>query len=155
MKIHPDFKELLEAFAAEGAELVVVGAYAVAFHARPRATKDLDLVVRGTSENLARAARALEKFGAPAEIAAHVSSLAEDEVVYLGQPPVRIDILRSIEGVATDDLFARAVPATFAGVPVRVISLDDLIANKTKVGRDQDRIDVKVLTRVREAGKKT
>lgn len=150
MEIYPDFKELLEALARGGVEFVVVGAYAVAFHARPRATKDLDIVLRGGSENLDRAARALEEFGAPRSITDHVRALAEDEIVYLGQPPVRVDLLRTIDGVTADDLFARAVDGSLGGVAVRIISLDDLIANKSQAGRDQDRIDVKLLERVRD-----
>jgi predicted nucleotidyltransferase len=149
MEIYPDFRELLEALARGAVEFVVVGGYAVAFHARPRATKDLDLVLRRSPENLARAARVLEEFGAPPSIVASVRSLKENEIVYLGQPPVRVDLLCAIDGVLADELFARSVGGALGGVPVRIISLDDLIANKTKAGRDQDRIDVKLLERVR------
>lgn len=150
MEINPDFRDLLSALVNEAVEFVIVGGYAVAFHARPRATKDLDVVLRGTAENLARTARAVTAFGAPAEFAAQLGSMREDEIVFLGQPPVRIDFLRAIDGVAIDDLFAHAVPATLGGVAVRVISIDDLIANKKAANRDQDRIDVKLLERVRE-----
>ena len=47
----PDFRELLEAFASAEVEAVLVGAYAVAFHGRPRATKDIDLLLAGTPES--------------------------------------------------------------------------------------------------------
>ena len=56
MDLPPDFRDLLEAFARDGVEAVLVGGYAVAFHARPRATKDIDLVLAGDGDNLARAA---------------------------------------------------------------------------------------------------
>jgi hypothetical protein len=46
----------LEEFAREGVEHVVIGGYAYAFHVQPRATKDLDLLLEGSAENLARAA---------------------------------------------------------------------------------------------------
>jgi hypothetical protein len=46
-------------------EFVVVGGYAVAFHGHPRATKDLDLLVRATPSNAHRVYRALGEFGAP------------------------------------------------------------------------------------------
>ena len=64
MDLPPDFRDLLEAFARESVEAVLVGGYAVAFHGRPRATKDIDLVLAGDGDNLARAARALSSFGA-------------------------------------------------------------------------------------------
>ena len=60
-----DFKDLLSVFGEEGFEFLVIGAHAVTFHAQPRYTKDLDIWVRPTVENAARAHRALCKFGAP------------------------------------------------------------------------------------------
>lgn len=39
MKLPPDFRDLLEEFASAGVEFLVIGGYALAFHARPRATK--------------------------------------------------------------------------------------------------------------------
>jgi predicted nucleotidyltransferase len=149
MDLHPDFKELLGEFARSSVDFVVVGAYAVAFHGRPRSTKDIDLVLAGSTENLARAAEALSRFGAPPEVVAGVRSLSPTEVVYLGRAPVRIDFLRTIEGVSAEDLFAHAATAEIDGVRLRIISLDDLIANKRAVDRPKDREDVKFLERVR------
>jgi len=149
MKLPPDFRELLEEFAREQVHSVIIGGYAVGFHARPRATKDLDVVLQGNPDNLERAARALRRFGAPHEVVEATRDLAEDEVVYLGQPPLRIDLLRSVEGLVTDDLFERAVTGTWDGLPIRVIALDDLITNKRAVGRPQDLADVAVLERAR------
>jgi hypothetical protein len=62
----------LEEFAREGVEFVIVGGYAFAFHARPRATKDLDLLLRGDAANLERAATALARFGAPGNVVAPI-----------------------------------------------------------------------------------
>ena len=149
MDLPPDFSDLLAAFAEEGVEFVVVGGYAVAFHARPRATKDIDLVLLGTAENLDRAADALARFGAPGAVVQATRALAEADVVYLGQPPLRIDLLRAIDGVSPTDLFAHAVETDWNGVLVRVISIDDLIVNKRAADRAQDRLDVSLLERVR------
>jgi hypothetical protein len=60
-----DFVEMLSALSETGVEFLVVGAHAVAVHARPRATGDLDLWVRPTPENAARVVTALARFGAP------------------------------------------------------------------------------------------
>ena len=144
-----DFKELLEAFVSEGVEAVVVGGYAVAFHGRPRATKDIDIVLVGSATNLAAAARALDRFGAPHNVIRAVSTLKPTEVAFMGRAPLRIDLLGGIDGVATDELFGRAVTATLDGVAVRVISLDDLITNKRAAGRPQDLLDAEFLERVR------
>jgi hypothetical protein len=149
MDLPPDFRDLLAELDRAGAECVLVGGWAVAFHGRPRATKDIDFVLRGTPENLARAAEALRTFGAPPSICDALRTMAPDDVVYLGQPPVRVDFLRSISAVATDDLFAHAVPARLDDVRLLVASVDDLISNKRAVGRPQDLLDVAFLEKVR------
>ncbi len=149
MDLPHDFKELLEEFAHAKVEAVLVGGYAVAFHGKPRATKDIDLVLAGDLDNLARAADALRVFGAPANVVAAVRALQPNEVAYMGQPPLRIDLLRSVEGLREDELFHRAIATHLDGVPLRVIALDDLIANKRAMGRPQDLLDVQLLEQVR------
>jgi predicted nucleotidyltransferase len=145
----PDFKDLLVEFARSGVEVVLVGGYAVAFHGRPRATKDIDLVLEGSPSNLERAAAALERFGAPLVVVDGVRKQGPSEVVYMGQPPLRVDLLRQIDGVDEGGLFARAVAAVLDGVAVRVISAPDLIANKRAVGRPQDLLDAEFLEQLR------
>lgn len=149
MDLPPDFKELLEEFGHAGVEFLLVGGYAVAFHGRPRSTKDIDLMLEGSLENLHRASEALARFGAPANVVAAVATMRPDDVVFLGQPPLRVDLMRVIDGVAPPGLFARAVPAELDGVRVKVISLDDLIVNKQASGRPQDLIDASFLEKVR------
>lgn len=149
MNLPRDFKDLLEEFAHEGVEHVVIGGYAVAFHAGPRATKDIDLLLGGSPENLERAARALARYGAPPNVVEATRTLAESEVVYLGRPPLRIDLLRALDGIAVSDVLKNAVTGILEGTPIRVIALDDLIANKRAAGRPQDLADVERLERVR------
>jgi len=98
-----DFAEMLNALSAEGAEVLVVGAYAVAGHGLPRATGDIDLWVRPTPENAARVWRALERFGAPRSRLTPASFTEPDIVYQIGLPPNRIDILTTIDGVAVPD----------------------------------------------------
>jgi len=149
MKLPPDFRDLLEEFARDGVEHVVIGGYAFAFHVAPRATKDLDILLEGSAENLARAANALERYGAPAAVVEATRTLAEGEVAYMGQPPLRIDFLRAIDGVEVETVFRNAVAGAWDGHPVRWISLDDLIANKRAAARPQDLADVARLEKVR------
>lgn len=63
----PDFKELLQCFHAHNVKYLIVGGYAVPFHAQPRATKDLDLFIKADPANAAAAYAALLSFGAPLE----------------------------------------------------------------------------------------
>ena len=148
MDLPLDFKELLEAFDSAEVDALVVGGYAVAFHGRPRATKDIDILLGGDEANLARAARALDGFGAPANVVRAVAEMGPTEVVFMGQPPLRIDFLRTIDGVESSALFERAVKGVLDGIAVRFISLDDLIANKRAAGRPLDLIDATFLERV-------
>jgi predicted nucleotidyltransferase len=149
MHLFQDFRDLLAAFVASGAEFVLIGGYAVIFHGRPRATKDLDLLVGIDEGNRERVAQALTDFGAPANVVEGARNLAPGEVVYFGVSPLRVDVLATASGIDFAEVHARAVAATLDGVPVRVIALDDLIANKRASGRPHDLADLAELERIR------
>ena len=120
MDLHPDFRDLLAEFAREHVRYAIVGGYAVGHHAKPRATKDLDLLVSPLGDNLERVGRALERFGAAPNIVAFVKTLAPSEIVYLGVPPVRIDILRTADGIDdVDATLSRAVVASLGDLTVQ------------------------------------
>lgn len=148
MDLHPDFRDLLAEFARCAVSYVVLGGYAVGVHAEPRATKDLDLLVSGDGDNLERVARALGAFGAPRHIVEAAGRMTPTEIVYLGAPPVRIDILRSADGIDTEETIARAGSIHVGTLVVPIISRGDLIANKKASGRAQDLADVAALERV-------
>ena len=76
-------------------------------------------MLAGDGDNLARAARALSSFGAPRNVVDAVRTLSEGEIADLGQPPLRIDLLRTIEGVDAEGLFERAIATSFDGLPLR------------------------------------
>lgn len=149
MEIHPDFRDLLADFARWKVRYMLVGGYAVSFHSRPRFTKDMDLWVAPDAENLTRVRGALSDFGAPSEIVAAVDSWEDDEILYMGAPPVRIDLLKTIPGLLFDEAFPRAVDADWDGVPLRVVGLADLIAAKRTSARPQDLRDAAALERER------
>ncbi len=90
MDLPPDFRELLEELARDAVEFLLIGGYAVAFHGRPRATKDIDILLEGSPANLERAARALARFGAPAPVVSAIGVMRDSEVVFMGQPPLRV-----------------------------------------------------------------
>ena len=69
--------------------------------------------------------------------------------VRIGQPPLRVDLLRAIDGVPTAEVFRNAVSGRWDGLPIRLIALEDLITNKTAAARPQDLADVRSLERVR------
>jgi hypothetical protein len=145
MPLHPDFKDLLAAFAAHGVDYLVVGGYAVGFHARPRFTKDIDLWVGHSPDNLSRVRAALEEFGAPAAMLEQLEAALDEDVLWMGVPPVRIDVVKGVPGGDFSACLSRRISTSWDGVTVSVISKEDLIAIKRASGRPQDILDVAAL----------
>lgn len=143
--MNQDFLDLLRAFAAADVRYLLVGAYALAVHGRPRATGDLDVWVDATPENAPRVMRALASFGAPL---ADVSEedFAQQGVVYqIGLPPARIDVLTQLTGLSFADAWTRRVRRPFGNVEADFIGLPDFITNKRAVGRTKDLADIEGL----------
>lgn len=139
--LNPDYRDMLSALSAEGAEYLVVGAYALAAHGLPRATGDLDLWVRPTPENARRVWRALVRFGAPLQTLTERDLQTEGIVFQIGVAPCRIDLMTSIEGVGFDEAWASRKPIEVEGVSLAVIGREALIRNKKAIGRPQDLAD--------------
>ncbi len=140
MAASPHYRDLLRSFNEYKVEYLIVGGYAVMKYSEPRFTKDLDLWVNPSSENSARVCRALAAFGAPlAHDGVTPETFTNANTVYqIGVAPVRVDILTGITGVVFSDAWRKRVASSFFGVPVDLISLEDLIANKRAAGRTGD-----------------
>jgi len=148
---YPDFEEFLGALNGRSVRYLVVGAHAVAFHARPRATKDLDVYIDPTPANAKRLLAALGDFfggAVPAYAASEV--IDPSTIIQLGVAPVRIDLLPRLEGVESfSKAWRRRRAGLFGKVPTHYLSLDDLVAAKTAANREQDRADLVSLRRAR------
>jgi len=116
-------------------------------HATPRFTKDLDLWVNPTLENLSRVRAALVSFGAPAAIIDPLERASLDDVLWMGVPPVRIDILKGVPGGEFQGCYSRRIQAIWDGARVDVIARPDLIAIKRASGRPRDLLDIEELLR--------
>ena len=99
--MYPDFKELLSALNAHRVKYLVVGAYAVSIHAQPRATKDMDILVKPDAENAKAAYAALAQFGAPLEGLTFADFAAPGAFFRMGREPVAVDILSEIPGIVS------------------------------------------------------
>jgi hypothetical protein len=152
--MYPDFKELLSTLNAHKAKYLIVGGYAVGFHAQPRATKDLDIFIRPDAQNAKAVYDALATFGAPLQGVTPNDLLDRDGFFRMGHAPVMIEILSSIKGVEFDDAWHRRVeividPAT--GLTAFVISREDLVTAKLASGRPQDLADVDAVRKAEES----
>lgn len=128
---------------------MVVGAYAVGVHGRPRATKDLDIWVEASRENAERVIDALRDFGAPLGDLTAADFEKPGTGFKMGIPPRRIDILTQVSGVDFADAWPSRVNAAFDTVRCDVMGLDHLIENKRAAGRPQYIADVAALERIR------
>ena len=143
--MHQDFLDLLRAFTDREVRFLVVGAYALGVHGHPRATGDLDLWVDPSPHNAGRVMSALEDFGAPLESVTARDFSTPGVVFQMGLPPVRIDVLTTLTGLAFEDAWAGRLQASFGGIAVDVIGRDDFIRNKRAIGRARDLGDVERL----------
>jgi hypothetical protein len=144
--LNNDYKEMLECLLEEKVKFLLVGAYAVAVHGFPRATKDIDFLVWATPENASRLMKALAKFGAPLDKISESDFSSKGVVFQIGNSPRRIDIMTSASGVDFEKAHGNKQIVILEGLEVPVISLQDLIVNKRASGRTQDLADVEKLT---------
>jgi hypothetical protein len=143
--MNPDFVDLLRAFLAADVRFLVVGAYALGFHGRPRATGDLDVWIEPSAENAARVVRALAEFGAPPGDVSAEDFSRPGTVYQMGLPPRRIDVLTELTGLTFSEAWARRLRGPFGPIFVEFIGRADFIRNKRATGRARDLGDVEAL----------
>lgn len=148
-----DFKELLSAFNEHRVKYLVVGGYAVAVHAQPRATKDLDLFVQPDLDNAKAVFAALAQFGAPLAGVKPEDFIDPESFFRIGTAPQMIEILPRISAVDFNQAWERRVEVVIdesSGLKVGFISADDFVANKLAVARPQDIADAVAVRRSAE-----
>jgi hypothetical protein len=143
--MNQDFIDLLSAFVEADVRFLVVGAYALAVHGRPRATGDLDLWVEPSHENGGRVVRALSAFGAPLSNISATDFSTPGVVYQIGVAPGRVDILTELSGLTFPDAWNGRVRRPFGGVEVDFIGRDAFVKNKRATGRARDLADIEGL----------
>ncbi|MEX0658907.1 MAG: DUF6036 family nucleotidyltransferase [Egibacteraceae bacterium] len=145
MELDHNFSEFIASLRVHDVRFLVVGGYAVAFHGHPRYTGDLDVWLLVDDANARAVLAALEDFGF-GDVGLTVEDFSTPgRVVQLGYPPLRIDLLTSIDGVDFAEAYDRRIEAALSRVSVPFISLEDLRRNKAASGRWQDRADLEAL----------
>ncbi len=141
--IPPDFKEFLKYLKDHDVRFLLIGGYAVNAHGYVRNTVNIDVWVASDSENRRRVVHAVREFGF-ASTGYDVLD-AERAMLRMGTPPLRIEVMRAIDGVEFEDCWSRRVQLVLGDVEVSVISLLDLKANKRASGRPKDLADLVAL----------
>jgi hypothetical protein len=145
MILNQDFKEFIQSLNNNQVQYLIIGGYAVAFHGHPRYTKDLDIWIKPTQDNAKKILRALELFGFGSLNLEEADFLEPGQIIQLGYPPNRIDILSRLKGVDFDTCFATRVTVHVDEVELSFIDLDNLKRNKKATGRLQDLADIENL----------
>ncbi len=147
--LNQDFKEFIQSLNANGVRYLVVGGYAVAVHGHPRYTKDMAVWIARDEENAARMVRALEDFGFGSLGLREVDFLEPDQIIQLGYPPVRIDVLTTLVGVDFEECFPTKLEVPVDDVVAYFIDIEidieNLKKNKKASGRLQDLADLENL----------
>lgn len=147
MKLQRDLREFIGLLNSRGVEYLVVGGHAVAFHGYPRFTGDIDFFVAANEENARGLMTVLADFGFGG-LGIDVAALTRPrQIVQLGRPPNRIDLLTSISGVDFAEAWGSRIAGELDGLPVFYIGREALLANKLASGRPKDLADADELKR--------
>ena len=157
-------ESILRALNAAGIDYLIVGGLAVNAHGFVRLTRDVDLVLRLTSENAANGLQALLGIGYRMMVPERPEAFAdavtrerwrqEKNMVVLKlwsdehrRTPIDIFIYEPFSFAAE---ITRAMPLEILpGVVAPVVALDTLLEMKSAAGRPQDLIDIEELKRAR------
>lgn len=137
-----DFHQFVESLTVAKAEYLIVGGYAVGFYGHPRYTGDMDIWINQTSENAKKVIRAIDLFGFSSLGITEADLLKPQNIIQMGNPPLRIDILTEIDGVSFDECYPRRKHLKIADLEFDFIAFTDLVANKKASGRPKDLDDI-------------
>jgi hypothetical protein len=146
-----DFEDLLQILGKHRVRYLIIGGLAFIYHAKPRYTKDMDIWIDPTAENVKRANIALAEFGSPYLLNAD----AVEEILQLGVAPDRIDLLRAIQGVKFVTAWKNRIREKYGKANANWIDLNSLIRIKSHIDHPRHQEDVRVLREVRRRRKRT
>jgi predicted nucleotidyltransferase len=150
MTLAQDFEDFVKLLNKHQVDYMIVGGYALAFHGKPRHTGDLDIWINCSEANAEKLVMAIQEFGLASLGLSKSDFMKEGYVTQIGYPPLRIDILNTIDGVTFDSAFPNKLLVDVNGLEVKYIGLNDFIVNKTACGRSQDIADLREIKNIQE-----
>lgn len=148
--MNADYLDMLKCLNKADVDYIMVGGWAVNLHGYVRATIDLDIWIMADQANANKVYAALGAFGAPLGDVKPEDFATDGTIFQIGVAPCRIDVINKIDGVNYADAAPRAIAREIDGVPVRIIAIEDLIANKRASGRTKDLADAEILEGLRK-----
>jgi len=146
IRLPPDFKEFLNLLNSHQVEYLLIGGYAVGYHGYPRATAGMDLWVAIHEQNAERLVTVLKKFGFNVPELPENLFMKANQIVRMGVPPMRIELLTTISGVSFEECYRERIIDEIDGVEVSIINLRYLRINKRASGRHKDLDDLEHLS---------
>ncbi|MCH7976086.1 MAG: hypothetical protein IIC18_05980 [Bacteroidetes bacterium] len=143
--LNQNFREFVGLLNEHEVRYLIVGGHAVAAHGHPRYTDDLDVWVECTPENARLLIQVLDDFGFSSLGLAENDFSEPDNVIQLGFPPQRIDLLTGLSGVSFKECYPARERFQHNGLTLAIIGLECLRKNKKAVGRHQDLGDLENL----------
>lgn len=145
-----DFEDILVLLEKHEVRYLIIGGLAFIYHARPRYTKDMDLWIDPSRDNVARANRALAEFGSPFLLDPN----RREEIVQLGLAPDRIDLIRNVVGARFRTAWKRALRSRYGRALANWIDIDTLIRIKRGIRDPRHQEDVRVLREVKRRARR-
>ena len=145
IQLPAEFKEFLKLLNSHRVEYLLIGGYAVGYHGYPRATGDMDLWVAIRQNNAEKLVVVLKEFGLTSPQLSTDIFLQEDQIIRMGVPPMRIELLTTISGVDFDSCYSERIVDVIDSVEVHIINLKHLKQNKQASGRHKDLDDLQYL----------
>jgi hypothetical protein len=116
----------------------------LAFHAKPRYTKDIDILIEASSENAKKLLKALSEFGFGSLDLSVEDFTQEGKIIQLGYEPVRIDIMTSLKGLDFSSIWRNRVQGPYGSQTVNFIDRQNLTKSKQISNRTQDKADLEL-----------
>ncbi len=144
MILAKDFEDFVKLLNRYQVEYMIVGGYALAFHGKPRHTGDLDIWINISEENATKMIEVINHFGLSSMGFKREDFLKPGYISQIGYPPLRIDILNSIDGINFNEAITDMQKMQIENdLSINYIGLNDFIKNKQASGRIQDIADIK------------
>jgi len=150
MRVEKDYEEFLKLLNKNKVRYCIVGSYAIAFYARPRYTKDIDILIEPAGKNARKIVKTLKEFGFGSLDLSEDDFKKEGAIIQLGYEPVRINLLTSLPGCSFGEAWKNKKIGDYGKEKVFFIGLKDLIKSKSTSRRKQDEADLEILLTMQE-----
>jgi hypothetical protein len=148
MNLNENFVDFISLLNKQHVKYVLVGGWAVIFEGYARTTGDMDFFIERSEENAEKIISVLKMFCGSTLGFKIPDFLKENNVLMIGRPPFRIDLLTSISGVDFKEAFDTSHLYIEDSFEVRCIHINELINNKKSSGRLKDLADAEMLEKI-------